>query len=82
MFPVDSKCVACWGTEEGGVHVCWGGGGGVGVAVVEVVLKHCQCLSDLCGPRGRKTDAVCLAEESVLTLSVVFAEVESTFIQV
>lgn len=46
------------------------------------LLKHCQCLSDLCGPHGRKTDAVCLAEESVLTLSVVFAEVESTFIQV
>lgn len=61
------------------MRVCWDGGGGVGVA--EVVLKLCQCLSDLCGPRGRKTDAVCLAE-SVLTLSVVFAEVESTFIQV
>lgn len=51
----------------------WSGGG---------FLKHGQCLSDLCGPHGRKTDAVCLAEASVLTLSVVFAEVESTFIQV
>ena len=57
------------------VCVCWSGGC--------FFFKHCQCLSDLCGLQGRKTDVVCLAEATVLTLlSVVFAGVESTFIQV